>query len=91
MGTDFRPATFPASGKREVQAKGTRRGSAPAPEPATTTDATDAAKALADEHGLDLATVTGTGADGRITKDDVQQAIDAQAELDVEPSTEDDA
>jgi len=38
-------------------------------------DATDAARNLAAEHGINLATITGTGADGRITKDDVEAAI----------------
>ena len=40
-------------------------------------DATDAAAALAEENGIDLATVSGTGANGRIGKPDVQAAIDA--------------
>lgn len=38
-------------------------------------DATDGAKQLAKENNIDLATVTGTGADGRITKADVEKAI----------------
>lgn len=45
-----------------------------------TKDATDAAIDLAGENGIDLNTVRGTGAEGRITKSDVQAAIDAQAE-----------
>lgn len=50
----------------------------PAAETATGTDAeaTDAAVALAAEHNIDLATVQGTGAEGRITKDDVAALID---------------
>jgi pyruvate/2-oxoglutarate dehydrogenase complex dihydrolipoamide acyltransferase (E2) component len=35
-------------------------------------DATDAARELANENGVDLNDVEGTGADGRITKDDVE-------------------
>lgn len=35
-------------------------------------DATDAARKLAAERSLDLSEVKGTGADGRITKDDVE-------------------
>lgn len=71
---NFRPARS-GEGKRSVRAVGTS-GSAVAPtivEPDEDTGpaATDAAKALAAEHGIDLAGVTGTGADGRITKDDV--------------------
>lgn len=39
--------------------------------------ASSQAKALADEYGIDLSTVEGTGKDGQITKGDVQAAIDA--------------
>lgn len=39
-------------------------------------DATENAIALAAEHSIDLAVVTGTGADGRIQKADVQHVID---------------
>jgi pyruvate dehydrogenase E2 component (dihydrolipoamide acetyltransferase) len=56
------------------------RPSAPA---VTRTDAADRIKAsplarnLAGEHGIDLATVHGTGPDGRITKEDVEALIAA--------------
>lgn len=45
-----------------------------APPPASTGEAltNPAAKKMADEKGIDLAKVTGTGKDGRITKEDVQ-------------------
>ena len=36
---------------------------------------TDSARALAEEAGLDLATIEGTGKEGRILKSDVQKAI----------------
>jgi pyruvate/2-oxoglutarate dehydrogenase complex dihydrolipoamide acyltransferase (E2) component len=39
-------------------------------------DATDEAKELADEEGIDLASIEGSGKDGRITKNDVQRAIE---------------
>ena len=39
-------------------------------------DATPAAEELAEELGVDLGSVKGTGADGRITKSDVQAAAD---------------
>ncbi len=43
-------------------------------------NATDAAQALAEERGIDLASVQATGADGRITKADVErQADDSEA------------
>lgn len=38
-------------------------------------DITDSARALAEEAGLDLATIEGTGKEGRILKSDVQKAI----------------
>jgi pyruvate dehydrogenase E2 component (dihydrolipoamide acetyltransferase) len=38
-------------------------------------DATDSARELASEAGLDLSSVQGTGADGRITKGDVEKAL----------------
>lgn len=48
------------------------------PEAAADVDITDAARELAEEHGLDLSTVEGTGVDGRILKGDVQKAIKAR-------------
>lgn len=42
-------------------------------------NATDAAKALAAQHNIDLAAVTGTGNEGRITKDDVAALVPAEA------------
>ncbi|MFB6240290.1 MAG: 50S ribosomal protein L21 [Gemmatimonadota bacterium] len=41
-------------------------------------DITDAARELADEHGIDITTLDGTGKDGRILKADVQEAVKAQ-------------
>ena len=38
-------------------------------------DATDAARKLAEDEGLDLGAVTGTGVGGRITVDDVRGAL----------------
>jgi len=48
------------------------------PEPVTKAeiDATDTAVSLAAEHGIDLATVTGTGAGGKIVLRDVKALID---------------
>jgi pyruvate/2-oxoglutarate dehydrogenase complex dihydrolipoamide acyltransferase (E2) component len=48
-------------------------------------DATEPAAKLATDEGIDLATVTGTGKDGKITKGDVEDAVkarDAAAESD---------
>jgi pyruvate dehydrogenase E2 component (dihydrolipoamide acetyltransferase) len=43
-------------------------------------DATDAARREANERGLDLTEVEGTGSDGRITVDDVKKAAEAAGE-----------
>lgn len=43
-------------------------------------EASDAAVKLADEHGISLDSVTGTGSNGNITKGDVQKVIDEAAE-----------
>ena len=40
-------------------------------------DATDSAKELAEEHGVNLAAVEGTGEGGRITKGDVEAVVKA--------------
>lgn len=47
-------------------------------EPAPAVEATDSARELAAEAGLDLAAIEGTGKEGRILKSDVQKAIKAQ-------------
>lgn len=51
---------------------------AEAPEAPAKIEATDTARALAEEHGIDLATLEGTGKDGRILKSDVEKAIKQQ-------------
>ncbi|NNK48240.1 MAG: hypothetical protein HKP01_05145 [Gemmatimonadetes bacterium] len=43
-------------------------------------DITNSARELAEEAGLDLATVEGTGKEGRILKSDVQKAIKNRGE-----------
>jgi pyruvate/2-oxoglutarate dehydrogenase complex dihydrolipoamide acyltransferase (E2) component len=53
---------------------------------ASALEATESAKALADELGVDLATVTGTGKDGRVTRDDVQAAAAALVTAPEQPS-----
>jgi pyruvate dehydrogenase E2 component (dihydrolipoamide acetyltransferase) len=45
---------------------------------------TPAARKLAAEHNIDTARLTGTGPGGRITREDVQQAIDAGAQTPAE-------
>ena len=48
---------------------------------------TPAARKLAAEHNIDTASLTGTGPGGRITREDVQQAIDAAAQAPAEVSS----
>ena len=48
---------------------------------------TPAARKLAAEHNIDTTSLTGTGPGGRITREDVQQAIDAAAQAPAEVST----
>ena len=47
-------------------------------------DVSVSALKLAEENGIDLKTVTGTGAEGKITKPDVQAAIEAKTEAEEE-------
>ncbi len=65
-------------------------GLAEQPEPAASAevDVTDAARDLAEQHGIDLATLEGTGKEGRILKSDVEGAIQARADEDAEGSDE---
>ena len=51
-----------------------------AEQPKAEAGATDAAVGLAEESGVDLTGIEGTGSGGRITKDDVEAAIEAEAE-----------
>lgn len=44
-------------------------------QPAPETKATDAARDLAEEEGIDLSKVDGSGEDGKILKSDVQDAL----------------
>ncbi len=83
----FRPARWGGgSGKRSVMANTAVEPEAePTQEPSSDgPDATDAARALAAEHGIDLRQVTATGATG-ITKGDVETFIEANAEPEPEP------
>jgi pyruvate/2-oxoglutarate dehydrogenase complex dihydrolipoamide acyltransferase (E2) component len=52
----------------------------PEPEPAPEILATDAARQFAADNGIDLTRVTGTGAEGRITKDDVAALVSPSSE-----------
>ncbi|MCG8466888.1 MAG: 50S ribosomal protein L21 [Gemmatimonadetes bacterium] len=67
---DAEPSSEPAA---EAEAE-----SAPEPEASAEINITDAARELAEAHGLDLASIEGTGKDGRILKGDVDKAIKAK-------------
>lgn len=64
----------------EPEAPETEAEAEPEAEATAEIDITDAARTLAEEHGLDLAQIAGSGAGGRILKGDVQKAIRAQAD-----------
>lgn len=48
--------------------------------------ASPAARKLAEEEGVDMQSLTGTGKDGRITKDDVARAVAGQADVTPTPA-----
>ncbi len=75
------PAPAPAPPAPAPVAPAAPAPTAPAPAaPAANADAyvTPLVRRLASEHGIDLATVTGTGVGGRIRKQDVLAAVDAR-------------
>ena len=49
----------------------------PTPEPSSAPRVTPVAERLAERHGIDPSSLTGTGPDGRVTKDDVRRAIES--------------
>jgi len=51
-----------------------------------TVSASPAAKKLAEEQGVDIQSVSGTGKDGRITKDDVSRAVADQGSVSASPA-----
>ena len=61
---------------------------APAAKPAAESRATPVALRLAQRHGVDAEALQGTGPDGRVTKEDVQRAIDEGTATPVETPTE---
>ncbi len=82
---EFEPIEIAPAGDAEPPSDSASEGQDSADEPSgepvepEPVNATDAAIALADEAGIDLAAVAGTGADGRIVINDVRDAIAAQA------------
>jgi pyruvate dehydrogenase E2 component (dihydrolipoamide acetyltransferase) len=88
-----KPAAAPAPGATVTPAPAAKPASAPTPAPAATAvpQANGAARStervhssplvrrLAKEHDIDLTTLEGTGAGGRITKEDIEAVIAAQS------------
>lgn len=68
-----------------VQAPAAPDGRAAGPSPGATVRAMPAARKLAKDHGVDLASLAGSGADGVITKEDVERAVAARAAPSAQP------
>ena len=67
----------PVVGKLEEEAEDVTPAPQPSPAEATTVKALPVVRKLARDHGIDLATIEGTGPDGRVTREDVEAAIAA--------------
>ncbi len=69
--------------EREVQAKPASKGAAPEPKRREGADveATDAAERRAGELDVDLAAVEGSGAEGRVIVEDVEEAADEEGKV----------
>ena len=89
------PAEKPAaeeSAAEEQEGGGTPAAAATAEQPAAAGEregappTSPAARAVASEHGIDLAAVTGSGPNGRITKEDVMQAVEAKRAAPAKPA-----
>ena len=82
--TPAAPRTAPEPDPTSAAPRGAPNDPAPAPAPAHLADpaglrrrASPLARKIAAEHGLDLATIPGTGPDGRIVRADIESAITA--------------
>lgn len=64
-----------AAPKKTAKPKVEKKVEAVEVQPVVESNITDSARELADEAGLDLSTIEGTGKEGRILKSDVQKAI----------------
>ena len=80
--TEVRVVDIALAGAKPARAKPARKTpvTEPAAETAPAVNVTDVARKLAEEHGLALDAIEGTGAGGRILKGDVERAIREQRE-----------
>ncbi len=84
-------STTPAPSEAAPPAESTLPGAPPAPAPDNgeydRPHASPVARRMAEEHGLNLATVAGTGTGGRVTREDVERAITASGAQVASPPT----
>jgi 2-oxoisovalerate dehydrogenase E2 component (dihydrolipoyl transacylase) len=66
--------------RRAARPGGAATGPAPTGPPQQRPKATPPVRRYAKDHGVDLATITGTGRDGRVTHEDVDRALEPGAE-----------
>jgi pyruvate dehydrogenase E2 component (dihydrolipoamide acetyltransferase) len=66
--------------RRATRPGGAATGPAPTGPPQQRPMATPPVRRYAKDHGVDLATITGTGKDGRVTHEDVDRALEPAAE-----------
>lgn len=73
------PAPAPVSQEDAPAADESQEDAAPAADESVSMeiDITDSARELAEEHGIDLSGITGSGSGGRIIKRDVDEYIEA--------------
>jgi len=84
-GEEAAPAPAPAAAKEAAPAPA---ASAPAAAPAADGPAaTPTAKKLAEQNGIDLASLTGTGPKGKITKEDVEAAVASRPRVPAQAGT----
>jgi 2-oxoglutarate dehydrogenase E2 component (dihydrolipoamide succinyltransferase) len=72
-------ATAPAAAPAAAPAPNATPAAVPAPTESATPAATPVARNIADDAGVDLSKVSGSGPNGKITKDDVMKAASAPA------------
>lgn len=80
-----RPKEEPAA---EQKAAPVEKAEAPAEPEAAEVEATDAAERKAEELDVDLASVEGSGAEGRVLVDDVEEAAEEQGKVDTTEAAE---